>query len=609
MNINNNIYYEITDCINYCRILMDFVKISGILISFKLTHQKMKKSRKSQNKPRQQTPTPKDPDVLKAQLSAAPSSPITKKLRFWAIGGVMLAISLIVIIWFLGYKAGIENHNYNPYRILKDYNPEPETISKITFRKTFSNGIEIFDWLMKSDYFQEKEGEEVHPRFISPSQRADVRHKYPVEAEEILNILQKANSSRHAFVVKSAEISKKMSNLALDALKKKNLTEALKDCKIAIDIFPMNAQPYILLTKLYLMTGQEQKMFETLTLAGNSYPNFNNILAVIDDENLDKIPLDPPQDNISLANFPENKKMAISFLFDDGEKNVYTNALPTFEKYGFKATIPIVAGMVADKDDDPYWGSWGQWKDAANRGFEIANHSMYHRDSKELHGSDFDLAIDQSKELIEKNIGHKVTAYVFPHDSYSDEAVSRALREHEVVRSWEFLRSNYDKTVPITYGGPNFSVETANRLVDIAVKRQLWLVANCHGVTEKHGILSFKSITPAFLENHISYIHSRSNDIWVDTFTNVFEYLHLRSQIKIETKDFSLDSTDFTLHNNASSKKPLLPLTVVLKAPDGENIKSAKATSSHNLKAWSCDTDRLCVNVDSYDENIHVQWK
>ena len=308
-----------------------------------------------------------------------------------------------------------------------------------------------------------------------------------------------------------------------------------------------------------------------------------------------------------LANFPENKKMAMSFMFDDGEANVY-HALPTFEKYGYRATIPVVAGFVADTSNDPFWGSWAEWKDAANRGFEIANHSMYHRDSMKLHGSDFDVAIDQAKDTIEKNIGHKVTAYVFPHDSYTDEAVSRALRVHEVVRTPEFLRSFYNRTVDIVIGGPHVSVETAERLVDIGIKRRLWLIAKCHGVTEKRSMRSFKSITPEFLEAYLSYIHSKSDDIWVDTFSHVFEYLSLRSHTTIETKTFGADSIDFVLKADEPQAQLSEPLTVVIKTEMGEGVRSAKAGDGHALKAWSCAPDKICVDVDAYDKNIHVQW-
>jgi hypothetical protein len=415
-------------------------------------------------------------------------------------------------------------------------------------------------------------------------------------------------SSKHEFLVKSSEVSIKMANRALEALKRKNITEAIRDSRVAIDIFPINAKPYILLTKLFLMTGQEFQMYDTLTLAGNSYPDFDNIVRVIDDQDLDRIPLDGPEGDVYLANFPENKKMAMSFMFDDGEANVY-KALPIFEKYGYRATIPIVPGYVADTSNDPFWGSWAEWKDAANRGFEISNHSMFHRDSMKMHGSDFDLAIDQAKDLIEKNIGHKVTSFVFPHDSYSDEAVSRALRGHKVIRTSEFLRSFYDRTVAVVIGGPHVSLETANRLVDIGIKRRLWLIAKCHGVAVKRSMRSFKSITPDFLEGYLSYIHSKSDDVWVDTFTGVFDYLSLRSRTKIETKSFTQDSIDFVLHHDQAPEKLSMPLTVIIKTEQGVHVLSATASDGHTIKAWPCELDKICADVDAFEENIHVQWK
>ena len=420
-------------------------------------------------------------------------------------------------------------------------------------------------------------------------------------------MLKGYESSRHGFIVKSSQVSVQMADRAVEALKRKNVKEAIEDCKTAIDIFPIDAKPYILLTKLYLMMGQEKKMYETLSLAGRSYPNFNNIVDVIDDEDLDRIPLEVPRDSVYLANFPENKKMALTFMFDDGEANVY-HALPTFEKYGYRMTIPVVAGFVADKSNDPFWGSWAEWKDAANRGFEIANHSMYHRDSTQLHGTDFDIAIDQAKDIIEKNIGHKVTAYVFPHDSYTDEAVSRALRVHKAIRTPEFLNSFYNRTVDIVIGGPYVSVETANRLIDIGIKRNLWLIAKCHGVTQKRSMRSFKSITPDFLEAHLAYIHSKEADVWVDTFSNIFNYMAQRKDTKIETKSFTANSIDFVLHSDKPQVKLSHPLTVIVKVLSGSSVKSAKSADGHPLKAWVCASDHLCIDVNTYDEDINMQW-
>ena len=149
------------------------------------------------------------------------------------------------------------------------------------------------------------------------------------------------------------------------------------------------------------------------------------------------------------------------------------------------------------------------------------------------------VSIDQADALIENKIGHEVSAFVFPEGICSDEAVAHALQVSDVVRSMEFLRPFYNRTIGIVYGGPFFSLNTANRMIDIGIKRRLWIVAKAHGITANHGQYSFKPIDPSLLDAHLSYIHSKSNDIYVDTFSNVFEYLKLRHNTKIKIKNFS----------------------------------------------------------------------
>jgi peptidoglycan/xylan/chitin deacetylase (PgdA/CDA1 family) len=403
------------------------------------------------------------------------------------------------------------------------------------------------------------------------------------------------------------QLSVNLTVRAIEELNEKELDKAIKDCYLAINYCPMNDTAYMLLTVIYLMTGQEQKIYDVLTLAGRSYPDFDNIVGNIDDQNLGHIPLNESDGSIFLANFPENKKMAISFMFDDGETDVY-KALPTFEKYGFRATIPVIAGIVDDNDDNGFWGSWKEWKDAADRGFEIANHSMFHRNLMKLHGDDYDTSIDQAKEIIERNTGHKVTAFIFPYDSYSSEALRRALRSHEAVRAPEVLNTVYKRTLTIVYGGPRFSIKAANRLVDIAAERHLWLLAECHGVSKNRTMRSFKSITPDFLEAHLAYIHSKADDIWVDTFSHVFEYLLLRTKTKVKISHFTSDTIDFVLHQDGPQVKLSVPLTVIIKTEAGASFQSATSADGRALKAWVCAADKLCIDVDSY-ENVHVQWK
>ena len=401
----------------------------------------------------------------------------------------------------------------------------------------------------------------------------------------------------------AVKISNDKTLKAVELFKDNWFQQAVDELNDAINICPVNTTAYRLLTLAYLKSGREQEMYDVINKSGDSFADFNKIIELIDDADLDKIPLDESQDNIYLAQFPQNKKMAISFMFDGGEENVYDN-LNIFEKQGFRATIPIVAGFVGSS---PQWGTWEEWKDAADRGFEIANHSMYHRDLSKLSGKDLNVSINQADALIENKIGHEVTAFVFPEGRYTDEGITHALQVSEVIRSMDFLRPFYSRTMGIVYGGPYFSINTANRMIDIGIKRRLWILAKGQGITANPGQYSFKPIDPSLLDAHLTYIHSKSNNVYVDTFSHVFEYLKLRLNTKINIKNFTTNSADFILYADTPEGKLTRPLTVVLKAQVGPGV-SALTSDGRKLKTWVCDVDKLCVDVDSNYENIHVQW-
>ncbi|MBF0491022.1 MAG: polysaccharide deacetylase family protein [Candidatus Omnitrophica bacterium] len=408
------------------------------------------------------------------------------------------------------------------------------------------------------------------------------------------------------FVENSVDLSRRLTVEGSQKLRASKPREAIEDYKRAIEVYPLNSRAYGYLVEFYMMTKREEEMFRILTLAGRSFPDFNQIVSMIKDSVIDRWPLEEHKDSVFIANFFENKKMAISFMFDDGENSVYDKALPVMDKYGFRATIPVVAGRVVNDDNDLYWGSWHEWKDAAKRGFEIANHSMYHRDIRDLHGEELDLATDGAKALIEKTTGSSVSTYVFPYDRYEAESVKAALHSHQFIRTNEFLSALYKKAFVIVYGGPRISVDTANRLVDIGIKRRLWIVAECHGILVK-GRPSFKSMTEEFLNAHLGYIHSKLDDVWIDTFATIAKYQSLRGQTKVEVKNLKGRSADFILHN-PSVPKGASRLTVVLKTESADSVKSATTAGGRRLKAWSCDAKALCVNVDSYEENIHLEF-
>jgi peptidoglycan/xylan/chitin deacetylase (PgdA/CDA1 family) len=413
-------------------------------------------------------------------------------------------------------------------------------------------------------------------------------------------------AEKREFLIKANERSRELTGKAIQALKLSRPDDAVRLLVEAIAVSPPNSEAYAVLAKIFLMTKQEIKVYETLEHAGRSYPAFDDILKVVDDADLAKIPLPVESADIYIAPFKDNKKMAMSFMFDDGEPSVYTGVMPLFDKYAYKASISVIAGQMAHEPGDPNRGSWEEWKDAADRGFEIANHSMNHRDARILKSGDFKLEVDDAKAMIEKNIGKKVTSYVFPMDRYAKELLDHVVRSHPAARQPDYLRSVYLRSVDIMYGGSKFSVDTANRLVDIGIDRHLWLIAECHGLESKDPN-SYKPLTADFLDKHLSYLRMHSADVWVDTFGGVFEYLSLRKGTQVARKDLAQGQAEILLHHPVLKELPR-PLTVVLKVQGDMNVVSAKTLEGGDLKAWSCGVDRVCVNVAVYDRPVRVAW-
>jgi len=79
------------------------------------------------------------------------------------------------------------------------------------------------------------------------------------------------------------------------------------------------------------------------------------------------------------------------------------------------------------------------------------------------------------------------------------------------------------------------------------------------------------------------------------------------SHTKIESKTLSDNSIDFVLHSDKPDEKLTVPVTVTLKTEPGSNVKSATGANGHVLKAWVCGVNLFCVDVDAYENIIHVQ--
>jgi peptidoglycan/xylan/chitin deacetylase (PgdA/CDA1 family) len=139
------------------------------------------------------------------------------------------------------------------------------------------------------------------------------------------------------------------------------------------------------------------------------------------------LPLSQVVENIKTGiGFPNR---SISITFDDGYETVFQNAFPILAKYGFSATIFLVAGYIGGVNNwpgqpanIPKWplASWSQIREMDQYGIEYGSHSTNHPRLDLISIDDARQAeICNSKTIIEQELGHAIGLFAFPYGKYN----------------------------------------------------------------------------------------------------------------------------------------------------------------------------------------------
>jgi len=116
-------------------------------------------------------------------------------------------------------------------------------------------------------------------------------------------------------------------------------------------------------------------------------------------------------------------KKSFVLTFDDGYQNVLTTAAPIMEKFGFTATVFLVASQIGTKSD--WWGqndafsgqlmSRAEALEFAQRGHLLGSHSLNHRFLNILDEETAYEEVYTSKEVIESTLEMKVNYFSYPY--------------------------------------------------------------------------------------------------------------------------------------------------------------------------------------------------
>lgn len=123
---------------------------------------------------------------------------------------------------------------------------------------------------------------------------------------------------------------------------------------------------------------------------------------------------------INRKNIPQK---SLVLTFDDGYRDNYTNAYPILKKYGLKATIFVITGMV---DKGNAYVTSGEMKEMAQNGIEIEGHTYLHEKLNKLSYEAQLKTLVSSKKFIENITGKSVYYMAYPFGMYNEDTIVAA---------------------------------------------------------------------------------------------------------------------------------------------------------------------------------------
>jgi len=138
-----------------------------------------------------------------------------------------------------------------------------------------------------------------------------------------------------------------------------------------------------------------------------------------------------PRDPVS----PNSRLVVITF--DDGFEDIYREAGPTLQRYGFAATVFLPTAYIHRErrhfKNAPCL-TWTEVRELRQRGIRFGSHTVTHPKLRELPWKQVEEEVRNSKDTIETQLGERITTFAHPYaypraDGTYTRALAALLRE------------------------------------------------------------------------------------------------------------------------------------------------------------------------------------
>jgi len=257
-----------------------------------------------------------------------------------------------------------------------------------------------------------------------------------------------------------------------------------------------------------------------------------------------------------VASWQGFRQAAISYTFDDNCSNQLAVAIPLFNEYGFQTTMFVPSSWVKD---------WSGLQAAANRGHEIASHTVTHTNLASLTADQQTAEFKNSQDMINAHIkGYVCRTIAYPYCAPGNDSICASYyiaARHCQGYVESKTPSDFMKISSVVTGSVS-SVQTVgdfNRKVEKADSINGWCVFLIHSIDNDGGYSPTQS---AVLRSHLDYIKQHSDRFWVAPFGDVVRYIRERDAAIIRETAQSKTSITLQVSDKLENSVYNYPITI-----------------------------------------------
>ena len=239
------------------------------------------------------------------------------------------------------------------------------------------------------------------------------------------------------------------------------------------------------------------------------------------------------QSQVAVARYKGNCAAAISYTFDDGLLEQYTELFPQLKKYNIKASFCVNGNTInrneyllntGDTTDvlarEKPRMTWKMLREMSDQGQEITSHGWEHKNVKKIEGGALRYEVQHNDTVIWEHTGVFPRTYFYPGNAKSPEKVAYCEQNRVGTR-----------TEQVSIGSKRDEA-WLQQWIEGLIRDRKWGVGMTHGISR--GYDHFKN--PQVLWNHFEYISHLRDSVWIATFHDVSAYVKERDAIKLKTK-------------------------------------------------------------------------